>query len=337
MKKSGYLALLLLPVLMIGCSSDDDVDKPNGPTGPPRVVSYETATVPSLSNPNDPIWDSATAVTVAISQVPLSPAAPGRSERSIARSVPANVSVKAITQNDTLYLQVVWTDVTFDARPDPFVLISFDEGLPLFAHDEAASEDQLILLFDGMTDDRDDVWHWRVLTTTALENGSGYWEGFAEGKSLLNNTLTLDQGSVVCAFSNPSPGGFNQPQYMHEDSSDFTGYILYLDASVNYRSTSGGWTVGQYIPGYRTDSSIAGSTKDPYRQSRWDVRAVSEWSDGTDQYTVVLCGAMDTGYDDDLVMADSVSVRVGITDKLDFDFGIGSNRQGFTSAFWIIF
>jgi hypothetical protein len=193
-------------------------------------------------------------------------------------------------------------------------------------------------MFSGLADNGWDAWHWRVLTTAIKENSGGQLEGFAEGKTLRDGSLTTDGGNVVIALRNlPLGGGFEQPTKMHKDSSAFTGFILLLDDSVDLRSTSGGWSIGQFIPGWRIDSTVAGSTKDATRLSRWDTRAVADWSDGADQYTLVLCRALETGFEDDLVMADSAKVRVGITNNLDFAFDQGSTKQGFTPEFWVIF
>jgi len=339
MKRFTLFGLLLLPVLMFGCSGDDDDNGGNGPVGPPRVVAFHASSALTLTDVDDVLWGSATATDVEVESTPLAPGIPGRSERRLATAISDQVSVKAVTYNDTLYLRITWSDATFDVWRDRYMVIDTALGLLRFTQDTIVSkEDQLMVMFSGLADNGWDSWHWRVLTTAIKENSGGQLEGFAEGKTLRDGSLTTDGGNVVIALRNqPIAQGFVQPSKMHEDSSEFNGFILFLDESVDLDATSGGWSVGQFIPGWRIDSTVAGSTKDATRLSRWDTRAVADWSDGADQYVLVLCRPLDTGFQDDLVMADSAKVRVGITNNLDFVFDQGSTKQGFTPEFWIIF
>ena len=139
---------------------------------------------------------------------------------------------------------------------------------------------------------------------------------------------------------NPPRAGFNEPMFWHEDVSEFTDYVFYVgDDSLNVGGTTG-WTVGQRVPGWMVDSSLAASSSAPFRLSRWDIWALSAWDDGTDQYTVVLRCPFNTGYsgtdDINLTGLSSVKVKAAITNDREFVFNQGSTSQGITGFFWII-
>ena len=67
--------LLLLPVLMFGCSDDDD-DVVDPPQGPDRVVAFHASSAPSLTDVDDALWGSATATDVDVESTPLAPGIP---------------------------------------------------------------------------------------------------------------------------------------------------------------------------------------------------------------------------------------------------------------------
>ena len=241
MKRFTLFSLFLLPVLMFGCSGDDD-NGGNGPVGPDRVVAFHASSAPSLVNVDDALWANATATDVEVESTPLSSSIPRRSERRLATAISDHVSVKAVTYNDTLYLRFTWDDAIKDVWRDRYSVIDTAGSLVLFTQDTIASkEDQLMIMFSGLADNGWDAWHWRVLTTAIKENTGGQLEGFAEGKTLRDGSLTTDNGNLVIALRNLSLMEFGQPTKMHEDSSDFNGFILFLDESVDLDASSGGW------------------------------------------------------------------------------------------------
>jgi hypothetical protein len=97
------------------------------------------------------------------------------------------------------------------------------------------------------------------------------------------------------------------------------------------------WAAGTIVPGYVVDSATGSRVRTPaYEQSRWDIFVVDNYDAANGRQTVALQRALDTGYLDDLVMADSVQVHIGVMDNLH-DFDLGGSRRGFTEPFWIIF
>ncbi|HUV31890.1 MAG TPA: hypothetical protein VMY05_12490 [Acidobacteriota bacterium] len=336
MRKIAFSALLLLLTLALACSDDegDDSNGP-GPTGPPRVIAFQAASSPTLDSVADPLWDSATAKTIEVTTSALGPQLP-REERQAALAVSDQVLVEAIRYENDLYLRLTWDDESHDVWPKRWVVDSLVSGFPDFSQGTTASEDQLLFMFAGLAEDGWDTWHWRALTTAIEEFAPNEVRGFAEGATLRGIALQADSGNLEIALPNLNDG-FNQPTYFHPDSSEFTGYILYQHIAVDPPTPTAGWSAGQYVPGYRIDSSMATPAKAEARASRWDIRAVSRWSGGA-QYQVVLSRPMTSGFSDDLEMVgqDSVKVRVGIANDFDFRFDIGSTRQGFTSEFWLI-
>ena len=95
--------------------------------------------------------------------------------------------------------------------------------------------------------------------------------------------------------------------------------------------------MGQRVPGWIIDST---KCRQPAaaRNSRWDTRAISSWKteDGALSYTVVLKRPMNTGYSDDVALADSVRTRIGVFDN-QRDMNLGSSNRGFSKDFWLIF
>ena len=59
MRKLSLVLILTSLLVWIGCGSDDEDDTPTGPTdNRVRVQAYITSNAPSITNINDPLWDS---------------------------------------------------------------------------------------------------------------------------------------------------------------------------------------------------------------------------------------------------------------------------------------
>ena len=198
-----------------------------------------------------------------------------------------------------------------------------------FETNPEAHEDQLFVLFSGLPNNAYDVWNWRSLETAPA--------GLAEGHTLINDLLVRDTGGQVVAFSNFPIG--SRPTWVHKDGAAFTGEILYLeDRDSTSKHIGDAWDSSQIVPGYYIDT-LVGKRVHPdsaLAQSRWDIFTVSAFDAVNDKITVVLKRKLNTTHGEDLMLTDSVQVRIGQIDDQD-DFYLPSNSsRGFTELFWLI-
>ncbi|MFZ1685563.1 MAG: ethylbenzene dehydrogenase-related protein [Candidatus Zixiibacteriota bacterium] len=334
------LSLTALAALVVaGCSSKDS--SPNGPNAPSaiRIVVSVPATAPSLTDVNSAVWTPVTPTAVAIQDttpVKLSSIAGGN-------SLTDSVHVQALQLRDTLYLRITWHDATNDIWPGAWYVHDTLQHCNVDTSDHCASfvsqtdgiwEDRLIVLWGGLAGAQWDALDWRALTT-----GAG---GLAEGgiyKLVTGHTppdtLIPDAEDSPLEVAYPNSNLGFAPLFMHRDSSEYHGAILYLGDSntVDFDIYSKGWAINQFLPAYYIDSSLAG--KDPsVRGSRWDTRAANTWSSGT--YTLVLAHPMHTTYADDvdLKALDSVQTQFAVFDnQLSFN---RTSHRGVTLPFWLI-
>ncbi|UCC44656.1 MAG: hypothetical protein JSU65_01635 [Candidatus Zixiibacteriota bacterium] len=344
MKRFAYLAVLPVLLLVFGCGGDDGDENGNGPAELPKVVAFTASAAPSATDLGDEVWDSASGTIIDVPAMAFSPPIETRSERSTAVAVSDQIVFKAIVFSDTLYVRATWDDASHDVWPDNYEVVATEPSVLFSVNPSASVEDQFLLLFEGQVGEASDVmdaWHWRALRTASKKLAGDTLTGFAEGKTFDGSSLTTDEGDKESGIVNPPRGaGLSEPKYWHEDVAEFTDYFFYVgDDSLNVGGTTG-WTVGQRVPGWMVDSSLAASASAPYRLSRWDVWALSAWDDGTKEYTVVLRCPLNTGYsgtdDINLAVLDSVKVKAAITDNRDFVFNQGSTSQGITGFFWIV-
>jgi hypothetical protein len=332
MKRYLLFSVMLIPVLLIGCGGDDNKPVDSEPDVT-RITAAEPATSPAAVNAA--VWSGITATSVAI---PASGVKFKRTGSAEPASTASTVSVKAAVFADTLYMRVTWSDATFSAWPSAWRVHSLVGQSPLFEHLTTWSQDQLVLLFSGLTSDGWDVWHWQVHSTSLSGTRTGLISGFAEGKTLRNRSLITHTGDLEFVIENHQYGGFIKPTFLPEDYGGYSGFILPEDAvdSVEIIPDSG-WTVGDTIPGYLTDTTAAYLTPQE-RGSRWSVNARALYETG--QYTVLLSRAMTTAYTDDLnfTSPDSVTMRIGISNNFDFTYSAtqGSSEQGFTGTFILV-
>ncbi|MBU0983579.1 MAG: hypothetical protein KKA42_06890 [candidate division Zixibacteria bacterium] len=327
MKSLVLLFLGLCLAFVAGCGGDDDGGVTPVPSKP-VVTAVAAASHPSLTSPDGAVWTGITPVAVEVTATSFVGKQVVRSTAATADSL----MVQAAVYNDSLYVRIVWEDATHDVFPDRWALTEFqilgDDTLAIFLRDTIASkEDQVLLMFENTADTSWDVWCWRSVTT------DGVWR--AEGATFAEGELTLDAGSNFAVMENYFAG---TPVYIHEDSSEFTGYLLHYpedtrDFNILVRSIRT-WEVGDLIPGWYMDTLWSlGPTTATARGSLLDTRAVSSYSGG--MYTLVLCRALNTGFADDLVLTSgaTINMRLALTNNLDFRFDAGSSNQGFTEAF----
>lgn len=352
----------LIPLLMVvmaatwwlSCSSEPTSPPPPPPPSEVRVVADTNVTAPTLSSADEEVWSGVTSYNV-----PVKMSNNPKRTPSYDASIPSEVTVQAIKKNGTLYLRLQWADPTFDVFPDHFEVDSIGGGLLPVVHYghhpcEPTCEDQVFVMFDGMPNDGWDVWNWQAFSTACCNLGKGY--------SYTNSVLTPDAaGTASDTFLIENVPFGTQPTYAHKDTSNFTGYILYLEDAVHHDTIlyqridttyvdtgmiidtldfhfwqTSGWEIGQKVPGWLVDSSFA-SLSDAERGSRWDIHTVSTYDSSAIQYRVVMARALNTGYSDDLDMSslDSVEVKIGFYDN-QREFLTGSSNRGFSDKFRII-
>ncbi len=347
-----FLAVTLL-ALWVACGGDDG-NGPDGPDGGPvRVIANTTVNAPDMTDPDWNGWGAVDSFKVPVAQGNSPKVQPAG-----AAAVPTQIQVQAVENSGQLYLRLVWTDTTFNVDPHYFEVESIDDiSVPprvIFRLGDSyltPREDQAFVMFAGMTGDRYDVWNWRVLTTGVGRVARGYT--YSSSIGLIMDAKGGAPDSSAARRNEPMG---NTPTYVHKDSSESDDYILYLvdtassariirwdpdplnpsdSVPVTYQNTTG-WQIGQRVPGWIIDSTLAHLDK-AGRGSRWDIDAASIWADST-EYHVVLKRELNTGFLDDLNLStlDSVEVKIGVYDNQE-EFGTASNRRGFTDDFWIIF
>ncbi len=328
MKRLACFLLILSAIIWVQCGGDD-----NGVNPPPettaRIVASHPGSSPSLNDPDDAVWNTVTPTGIALSY--QNALKPGAAKPAAAAD---SVRLQAVVRNDSLFLRAVWSDATHNVWLDHYEV--FSTSPVNFTRDccgsqAAGQEDELIAMFAGLPGGAWDVWNWRALTT-----GPGY---LAEGMTFTGGELVSDSSGLQSGPAlNHSPlGGTSQPTYMHKDSSAFHGYLLYLADAVPFRALSTGWTEGQAIPGKLIDTSIY-SRQATTRGPRWAIRAADDYDSTGNQYTVVMCRALNTGFDDDLnlLLLDSVKMKVVVLNN-QVDLTMGTNNRGISKELWLIF
>lgn len=332
-------SIILFSLICAGCGGDD-----GGPTNPPqptsiRVVAAEPATSPSISSVNDAVWNSITPTQIDIASSSVIGSAIGTPA-----GLSDSVKIQAARRNDSLWIRLQWTDNTYDVWPSAYIVdsvTSCDGVNPCvwFRKDEISLiEDQVIVTFAGLGNNLWDALNWRVLTTGAGGLAQGMtisWDTAGPAVDSFHMESDAAGSNLIVAHDN---GQFSSlPQFFHPDTSDYTGHLLYLGQGRNATPLMGGWTVGQRVPGYLIDTSVADNLPE-IRGSRWDTHAISDYNGTSDLYTLVLVRRLNTGYADDinLMTRDSVQTQVGVFDNFQGLNG-GSTYKGFTKKFWLIF
>jgi len=330
-------SLLVLALLIFGCGKD----KPNGPETPKlqRIVVTQGTSAPPLNTTVSTVWNAITPTAVDIS-TSLAPS-PAMSE---VMAVSDSVYIQALTFDDSLYLRLTWTDNSHSVWRGAYAVSDTSDSLnsqPVTYFNNPDSigrqEDQLWVLFAGITGGDWDGLNWRALTTDSAF--------LAEGINLHKATSgapwdqVIDAGTMEVVRHNAGLVNKDYPAYFHKDTSSYHGYTLFEDDGLRSQDFfMRGWDIGQEVPLYIIDSTKHRLSA-VERGSRWDTRTISNYAPpGADrpEYTVVLCRPMNTGYDDDVVLIDSVKTRIGVFDN-QMDINVGGTGRGFTKEFWLVF
>lgn len=326
MKKITSLFLVLSLLALAGCGGDDDGTNPPPPAST-RIVVAHPASAPSLTNVDDAVWSGITATSLSVAAGNPKPLAAKPS------AIPSTLSLKAAIHGDSLFLRMVWSDVTHDVWREVFTV---GDSPPYFNHDccddnAVHREDQLFVMFAGLAGGAWDIWNWRSLTTAAgnLAEGMTFDNGVLEADTVSNEGLNPASRNI------PNIG--SQPLKMHETGNAFQGNILYWTDAVDLDLLGYDWATGETIPGWLIDTTIYDRLPS-IRMSRWAIRAAADWDTTSSQYTVMLSRPLNTGYSDDLNMAalDSVKVKIGVLDN-QISINLGSGNRGFTGEFWLVF
>lgn len=324
MKKIFLVGVAVGLMSWLGCGGDDP---PNGPVEPTiiTVTAATSATAPERILADDQFWAGIDPKNVPMVASQFSSA--NKRRPSSALAVADGVGVKAMVVGGTdLYLRLTWVDAISDRWPGQWEVTSFDtlppDTLAHFTQDNLSSrEDQAMVMFKGDSDLGWDVWHWRMTTT-----GAGY---LAEGAVLNGSVLTVDAGDEI-ADSNKHEGGW--PLYMHPEGPNNQHWWLYADNTAAMVFDSA-WSMGDLVPGWTIDGGLYLETPDT-RGDRWDVGAFSRFS--SEEYTLVLHRALNTGHETDLDLSGTIDVRIGITNNGDFSFTSGGTQQGFSNTFRLV-
>lgn len=320
MKKIACILLLVPLVVWIGCSSTDDNANPTGPSpsGALRVVANDTIGAPQMTSVNEPVWGFVAKYAVALSTtIAPKPTLPE------ALNVPDSIYIQAINDGIGLNLRIEWADDSLNLLKDYLETVN---GMGTFDVREFSQEDQLFVMFAGLPDSAYDVWNWRSLTTSPA--------GLAEGCIYRHDSLISDSGLNVVATNNKAPNG-NYPQFVHVSGPAFTGPILYKDDLDPYVNHDEEYTAaGLVVPGWWVDPDL-GSFVAAFPESRWDIFTLHNYDTTTKRHAVVLKSQMRSLSPDDLYMADSVKIRIGILDD-QANLSQAGSRRGFTQEFWLI-
>ncbi len=337
-----FLALVAVTLFVIaGCGSKGGPTTPTTPKLLRVAVSVNPATAPSLTDPNDAVWNgvAATGVTLSGAITPFSGALTG---------VPDSVLLQGIRKNDTLYLRLRWKDATHDVWPGYLYVVDtlFHCDVDTSVHctefvvgDDFDTEDRMLVLMSGLPNGAWDAIDWRALTTGAgllAEEGAYKRDTVSLSPDTIIDSIEYDSApnSFLPAYLNQQPG-FG-PSNMHSDSSQFHGAVLLQTEMVPFRTFSRGWKLNQRLPGFYVDTSLATKTPD-VRGSRWCTRAANIWDTTSQTYTVVLCRPMSTGFTDclNLTAVDSVQTKLGVFDN-QIDLNKGGTSRAWTKNFWLV-
>ncbi|MEA1980903.1 MAG: hypothetical protein U9N54_08015 [candidate division Zixibacteria bacterium] len=352
MKKFLPLLLIFVMIVWLGCGDD-------GPTDPViepdlRISVNTTAGDPGMTSVNSAVWNNVDTMRVEVFRSGLNSLLPAKLS-----VVAASALVQVLVNNDDLFLRIQWEDTSFNAWREHYYVSDDTSGFVQIDRKAVVeqAEDQLYILFKNPDTNSTiwDAWNWRVLTT-----GAG---GFAEGFNYSSiDSLSLDSAGtkvVKIGWENPSRSG--EPTYVHQDTSEFNGYILYLDEKLNRGEPVGvlsidnftdpnnpdttwydwprtkGWTLNQKIPGWMIDGD-AKDLSEAQLGSRWDIRAIDEYDETNDIYTVVLKRKLNTGYDDDfnMAIADSIKTKIVILNN-KVELYEGDTWRGVSENLWLIF
>jgi len=335
MKKILFLSFSVMCLILVGCGGDNGTG--NGGNGgdeyeQANLVVYSTATVPSMENTNDPIWDSATVTNVRV----------GFEEEYGVNSVfiDDTLTMKAIKAGDNVYIRATWRDYSADYK-GIYIRKSVGAGNWELVEkaEQSAGEDGFFMIFDGGDNGDEkadcatmchatpnsmattgggnaDVWAWRSVTTNPTRMAEDQWMRPA-GSALAGDPIT--SGNRLAYFTNWSQIGLQQPIVMHTTDTTYRGDYLYTSDTTEYIYVGYGWddVDGYRMPAFYVDSTVY---KDASAGSRWDIMATSSYS--ANHWTLVMRRGMNTdnttgtGRNDvDFTGLDSIQVTIAIAHR----------------------
>lgn len=320
-----FLLLSIFAFLLAGCGGSDSTPTGGGGgTTISTITANTTVSAPTMSSAHETVWNNVNGTIL-----DLEPG--GLSKANVQKSaVATQIAVQAINKGGKLFLRFSWADADNSLNREPYV--ATDPSGYTFTHYDGATygrpyaEDQLFVMFEGAPGGGYDTWNWRSLTTGKCS--------LAEGLTYNNGTFTADAGGQIPAINNTGYPNANYPKYIHTDSPNFTGEVLYIGDAIPFEIRSG-WGVGQTIPGYVIDTSVLTNLSN-FPQSHWDIQAVDNF--GGSSYTLVLARNLNTGYSDDLDMSSKDTLKVRITvleNEISFNPNGGSNQRS-TATFNLV-
>ncbi|MDH4158582.1 MAG: hypothetical protein OEW00_15040 [candidate division Zixibacteria bacterium] len=321
--------LILIPCLVLwaACGSDNGTGTDGDDNQVVRVVANTAVAEPTLSSPDEAMWSSVAGTNVPINRSgTVNPAAPKGA------LVPGSVNVKAIVKSATLYMRFQWVD-DLDIWKDVWTLNNVD-NFNFTRNEDVFNEDQLFVMFAAPDAEPPwfDTWNWRSLTTN--------YGNRAEGFIYQEGVLTRDPGAQNFALPNKKYLDTSRPRWIHVTKSAFTGAVMYQNEVLDTDTASFGadWVLNQRVPGWIIDSTIIALINEN-EESRWDIKSVFSWDEGSGTMKLVLARALNTPYgEEDLDMSglDSVGFRIGILDDQDEISELNSSQQGFSNAYWLV-
>lgn len=311
---ASHLAkIIVLAGLVAGCSDDETPTTPDQQPSGLQVTA--AATAPVIDGTIETVWSNATAYNITV----------GSSTTNANVFGPVQVMLKAMTNNNRLYLLAQWQDPsateTVGKKKWQFSGGTWSKS--------SEDEDRFYVMFDVGNNGTEgancatmchqpsaglmattgggnvDVWHWKAARTNPVGRADDkWWDGTGRGSDAKTGSAYSDNLQVVSMVE--------YPKYMHaSDTTAYTGDFLFTADTAAFDSLLD-WT-GASIPFYFLDSSASGS--------RWEVEAKGVFSGGT--WTLEMSRALNTGNNDDVVLGTgSIKMSIAITDNS------GGNHSG---------
>jgi hypothetical protein len=345
----GIMKRFLIPIILsfilgfVGCGGDDDsgTDGGNGQvTPPPRLVVDTTAAAPPMTDVNTG-WTNVDSVLVEIGGDPDNYGYNTNLQKQ-------NVIVKAIKKLDTLYIRVKWHDPAgADTMANRFRKTAQEN---VWEYGNLVGQDMFFILFD-VQDNGDEgadcatMCHATIMMTTGGGHADAWkWMSTATRPGKMADDMWFSstgtaEDMALTKRVHRSNNFFNLPKYMHEDTIVEIS-VLYIEDTLPFLNDyflPSPWPEGWIIPGYYIDSAIYVSS-DRNDESLNNVRAISEFDEVNEDWTVVFSRALNTGKSDDVNLAvlDSIQVTMAATNKHQESDIIPKPEHSGSKPFWII-